>query len=228
MRIALISDIHSNIHALNAVVKDAQKHKADTYWLLGDVVDYGANPNEVIEALMQLPIAQWVGGNHDAALFLDVHCSGTHEGTQSYLYTKSILTRANADWLRKHCTPKIKILPEYDMTLLHGTPEDPYWGYLFPDDEKAMLDVSEQIGTSVLCVGHTHRQFDIEIRPGHHIVNPGSVGQPRNGNPKAQYVLFDGKSFQLRSVDYDIESAALAIYSAGLPRTLAQRLYVGL
>ena len=225
--IAILSDIHANIQAFVSVVEDAKRRGADEYWLLGDLVDYGANPNETVELARELNITRFVGGNHDAALFSDVRASKTPHGRAAHEFTKKTLTRDNADWLEPFS--RIQLIEALPGTwLVHGTPEDPYWGKVCPEcDAEEWNGELERLGGQRLLVGHTHVQFIMALPGGGVIFNPGSVGQPRNGCPDAQYMLYDGERFLLCQTPYDIPAAACAIRAAGLPEYLAERLSAG-
>lgn len=225
--IAIVSDIHANLQAFTAVVEDAGRHGVREYWCLGDLVDYGANPNEVIELARTLPITRFVGGNHDAALFSDVRASRTPHGRAAHEFTKRVLVPENAAWLEPFSRVRTQEAPPGIM-LLHGTPEDPYWGHIYPDREpEQWAGALERSGLRTLLVGHTHLQFALEFPDGRSVRNPGSVGQPRNGSPLAQYMLYDGDVFQFRKTPYDIAAAARAIRAARLPEYLAGRLFEG-
>lgn len=229
MTAAILSDIHANKQALEAVLEDVGRFAAGEYWILGDLVDYGANPNEVIEMVQALPLTRYVGGNHDISLFSDqVIASRTPHGQAAHRFTRQTISRQNAGWLEPLCRQQILTCEPEDVTLVHGSPLSPYWGYIFPGEDEALWEeVTGGLCTGRLCVGHSHLQFQYPLPNGRCIYNPGSVGQPRNLCPKAQYMLYRDGEFLFRQVDYDIEGAAQAIRKARLPAYLSERLYEG-
>jgi predicted phosphodiesterase len=227
--IAIIADVHANLQAFRAVLDDAERHRVDEFWCLGDMVDYGANPNEVVELAKAINITRFVGGNHDAALFRsDVPASVTPHGIAAHAFTVKALLPENAGWLKARCLAEIDEPPDCRITLVHGTPADPHWGHLRPGrDPEEWMAVREGTDFTTLLVGHSHLQFEEDAGRGRKIVNPGSVGQPRNNCNRAQYMLYDGHSMIFRAVEYDIAAAARAIFSAGLPEILGNRLFDG-
>lgn len=228
--IAVLADIHANIQAFDAVILDSRRQGVTSFWVLGDLVDYGANPNEVVELAKTLNITRFVGGNHDAALFTDdVSASGTPHGKAAHRFTMETITRENAAWLKPLCFQTSETLADTGVMLTHGSPKDPYWGYIYPDSDSDQWEpILARESVSKLFIGHSHLQFRMPVAPDREIINPGSVGQPRNGCPQAQYALI-GKDGQVsfRRVNYDIAKAAAAIRQAGLPDVLADRLFDG-
>lgn len=228
--IALLADIHANIQAFVAVVEDARRQGADEFWLLGDLVDYGANPNEVIELARTLNITHFVGGNHDAALFSnEVKASRTPHGQHAHAYTLATITEDNATWLRSHSLRMMENIPEHGALLTHGSPANPYWGYIYPDENlEQWKDVLTSHSANRLLIGHSHRQFQAALSDGCEIVNPGSVGQPRNQDARAQYALInENNQISFRRIPYNITAATTAIRRAGLAEYLAERLFEG-
>ena len=245
MRLALISDIHSNIQALERVLTKLDEEKADLILNLGDLVGYNANPNECLE-LVQGRSVQSLAGNHDLAL-LDV------ELAQHF----NIIAYQAIIWSREQVRPEfLEFLRDLPMTregadylACHGTPTstDSYISYHF-QGKRVLKMLKKGLGLRVCFFGHTHRRAlwyrDIRgkvatqaINPGkilldpqwHYLINPGSVGQPRSGNPEAEYAIFDDQEFsiQFKSVPYDVAAAQHCILKAGLPEYLAERLAQG-
>ncbi len=245
MRALVLSDIHGNLHALHAVLKAAGPF--DQLWNLGDAVGYGANPNEVVELLRERATVN-VRGNHDRA------CAGLSD-TQSFnpvaaqaaAWTEANLTRANLDWLKS--VPRGPVLAGERATCAHGSPmhEDQY--ILSMRDAWTPL---QRMPTSLTFFGHTHVQGAFaqqgaeweEVHPvcdadgecrlplsaeARYLVNPGSVGQPRDLDPRAAFALYDstGECVIFRRVSYDVTGAQAAIRTAGLPERLASRLNAG-
>jgi len=249
MRALLISDIHANLQALEAVLEAAPAH--DEVWNLGDVVGYGANPNEVVERVRQLG-GTIVRGNHDRA------CSGldslddfSESAAEAARWTQTVLSESNRLWLWQ--LPAGPVLPgAAEVSCVHGSPLDED-EYLFaPWDARPSLEASH---TRLAFFGHTHRQggfatngdddfrlvplytfasgaeaCELPLRRGARcLLNPGSVGQPRDGDPRAAFAVFDDAHCLLtwHRVSYDIGEAQRRIRRAGLPDFLADRLESG-
>ena len=240
MRIAVLSDIHANITALNAVIADAGT--VDGIWHLGDVVGYGPEPDAVVDRLRELG-AVGVRGNHDAAA-----CGGPEiewfnpDARRAMEWTRAAIGDATATWLAA--------LPERlvheGSELVHGSPREPIWEYVTSTGvARANLGVLEaQVGLH----GHTHvpiawieddggiqrhqpgRGSSLELRGRRALINPGSVGQPRDGDPDASYAIIDpvAGSVSWHRVAYDVGSVQRAMRGAGLPVSLSARLSVGL
>lgn len=244
MRIAVLSDIHSNLEALEAVLEHAFTQRIDRYVCLGDVVGYGANPNECISLLSSLPQCPCVLGNHEAAV-LGLPMSMKPTTRQVIHWTRSVLTKSSM-WFLKEMEDKIR----WDnISFCHSNPYKPRnWYYVA---EKTYISSSfARSKAKVLFVGHTHvpvaitrkNFFCIYIRsPQHSVVVPvaesnrqifngGSVGQPRDGDPRASYLIYDtSKSvIEFFRVTYNVERAAEKIRALGLPEVFAKRLFTGL
>lgn len=242
MQILIISDIHANIQALEAVLKAAGK--VDAVYCLGDLVGYGPDPNEVIDRLRGIPRLECLLGNHDAALVGQINRSTFNdEARQNIEWAQNEINQSNFLYLQ--ALPLRKELG--DATLVHGSPRNPVWEYLL-DSYTVMLNYGF-FNTQVCFVGHTHLPiiyFDqlnnsqgpdwqtlhdndfISIK-GRMILNPGSVGQPRDHDPRASYAIFDSEAltWKSRRVEYDIESVKKRILANGLPRRHALRLSEG-
>ncbi len=242
MRVLVLSDIHANLTALNAVLADAGNF--DEVWCLGDVIGYGPDPNDVIERLRELPNLNCILGNHDvAALGMMNLAVFNPEARKSLLWQAKSVSDANLNFLQN--------LPQNgmvrgDVTMAHGSPRDPVWEYIL-NTLVARLNF-EEFATSYCFVGHSHIQcmFKLDMRrdrisldvlkPNHvhkltprAILNPGSVGQPRDRDPRSAYAIFDPdeQTWEPRRVEYDIESVQKRIREAGLPEKHALRLSEG-
>jgi diadenosine tetraphosphatase ApaH/serine/threonine PP2A family protein phosphatase len=239
MRIAVLSDIHSNIVALDAVL--AHFGTVDAVWHLGDVVGYGPEPDAVVERLTAIG-AVGVRGNHDAAAAGGREIDYFNPEARSAMeWTRRRITDATRDWLA--ALPEQRV--EGDVTLVHGSPRDPIWEYVTSlTIARAGIAV---MTTSLGLHGHTHvpiafatsdgrlemiapsdgSSFDLEDRVA--LVNPGSVGQPRDGDPRASYLVLDldARSIAWHRVDYDIDAVMAAMRAVGLPDRLAERLRHG-
>jgi len=229
LRIALISDIHSNTDALKAVLADMGDY--DKLLCLGDIVGYGAEPNEIIEAVHEIGPDLTICGNHDyASATGDVSGFSSH-AARAALWTCRSLAPENRDYLKR--LPLSAKLEADGLTFVayHGSPREPLMEYIFPGmPEPFLVSLLDMAGGDVLLMGHTHLPMFYRLKWGS-IANPGSVGQPRDHDPRASYAFVEidgGKvTYTNRRVEYDIESAASKIRKAGLPSFLAERLYRG-
>jgi len=246
MRLAIIADIHSNFEALERVLRQIDREEVEAILNLGDLAGYNASPNECLELLQSRTV--WsLAGNHDLAM-LDP------ERAQSF----NIIAYEAIRWCREQVRPEfleflhgLPLLREQPGSFLacHGTPTNPdsYIAYHF-QGKGVLKYLRNRTDLRVCFFGHTHRRAlwyrDIrgkvalhQISPSkmwlspedHYLINPGSVGQPRDGNPKAAYAIFDDAEFSIhfKSVSYDIAGAQRRILAAGLPPYLAERLAQG-
>ena len=235
MLIRIISDIHSNLQALEAVLADPPGKDADKTFCLGDIVGYGADPSGCIERV-QAVCDIVISGNHDAGVAKRVSLDRFNwEGATAIRWTMSVLSKDELSWL--------SLLPYYteheNYFLCHSYPADPEsWTYLLRRNH-ALESISVRKGL-ISLIGHTHLpgcwmedgNFT-EASKGDfskvRIVNTGSVGQPRDRDPRAAYVLMDteARTWEHRRVEYSIDDAAARIKDAALPDVLWQRLYRG-
>jgi diadenosine tetraphosphatase ApaH/serine/threonine PP2A family protein phosphatase len=237
---AIVSDIHGNLEALEAVLADLAPHKPASIVCLGDFVGYGASPNECIDRLRPM-IEHAVVGNHDLAACGKLQLTYFNaNAAMAAQWTEATLTPGNHRYLEE-----LPFSARWrDTLLVHASPADPeHWHYvLSPVEAQAELEAFEE---TVCFIGHSHypgvfdRQDDrvrytrtpeVRIEKGHrYLVNVASVGQPRDGDPRAGYLLYDDLERVLRHVrlDYDLAGAMKRIIDAGLPRFLADRLQWG-
>lgn len=250
MRILLLSDIHANLEALEGCLAAAPKH--DAVVNLGDIVGYGASPNEVIERSRAIG-GTIVRGNHDKA------CSGVSNMTDfnpiaglAVLWTRTVLDRGNLNWLRDLPHGPLKVEGVERAEFVHGSPADEDEYLLMLPDAQRLLDPQSP---AVTFFGHTHVQggflagrddaavirpvyrakdksesFDFVLDPScHYLINPGSVGQPRDGDWRAAFALFDSERWLVSyfRVPYDMATAQQRIRDADLPERLATRLAQG-
>lgn len=233
MRTALISDIHSNLEALSRVLDRIDQLGVDRIVCLGDLVGYGPFPNECVE-LVRKRCGAVIKGNHDAGTIEDLPLTHfNNDGRSAIRWTQERISPENADFLRN--LPLLQVLD--GMTLTHATPVDPAsWDYIFsPSDIRKCF---KHFTTPLCCIGHTHIPLVAgedgkvhAIQSGRRaLINPGSVGQPRDGNPRASFGLFDDatQQFEIIRVTYEIDVTADAIRKAGLPEALAKRLSLGI
>jgi predicted phosphodiesterase len=245
MRYLVLSDIHANREALSAVLSQIRRKRWDKAVVLGDVVGYGANPNQAIDAVRRLKPLVAIRGNHDKV------CSGVENGEMfnrvalhAAMWTRSKLTPSNLRWLQS--LPEGPAVVDGAFAIAHGTPIDED-AYIFGEIEA--LNVFRQTTFPLCFFGHSHfpvifglspdaiqtvltvsPSFRFRLEPGvRYLVNPGSIGQPRDGNPLASFAIFDTRTrtVTVYRVPYAVGRTQKKILDAGLPRPLADRLSVG-
>lgn len=240
MRIAVLSDIHGNLPALEAVLAAIKPY--DAIWQLGDIVGYGPQPDEVVARLAD-ENATGVRGNHDAAAIGELDTDSFNDDARTAVeWTAERIEPRTREWLA--ALPERSV--EEPFTLVHGSPRDPIWEYVF-SASIARGNLSA-FSTEHCLVGHTHiplvyrekhgRMEGIQVDSGDRfkldsqrtIVNPGSVGQPRDGDPRASAMLLDTdqRSLEWRRVEYPIERVQKLMTERKLPARLARRLQFGL
>ena len=225
MKIAIMSDIHSNLEALESVLADI---KADEIYCLGDLVGYGPNPNEVVEVIRKENIPCIIG-NHDHSTITGDTYYYSPFAAKTIEWTRKEISEENLDFLKKLKTKKIIDVDEKKIELVHGSPKDPIWDYVLPDYPKLKLvDFLKEDRVDSIFVGHSHIPFIFE-NENRFFVNVGSVGQPRDHNPHAAYAILDVEQWnvEIRRVDYDIKTAVDKIFKSELPNFLGERLLTG-
>jgi diadenosine tetraphosphatase ApaH/serine/threonine PP2A family protein phosphatase len=243
MQYLVISDIHANLEALEATVAAAPP--CEHVLVLGDLVGYGADPNAVVDRIRALPAATIIRGNHDkVAAGLEVATGFNHLARHAVEWTRTTLTPSNREWIAR--LPAGPTTIDADVEICHGTPFDEDV-YLFDDMEARRA--FRVMNRPVCLFGHTHvptvfrcndqleaigpprgARFTLPVEPGaQYLVNCGAVGQPRDGDPRAAFGVFDTKTRMLTvvRVPYNVASAQTKIIAAGLPEVLAQRLGMG-
>ncbi len=239
MKYAVIADIHGNLDAFQVVLEDARAQKCTHYCCVGDVVGYGGYPKECLDIVraMNMPC---VKGNHDEYCSSEEDLEGFNpHAAEAVIWTRKQLTEDDRKWLRD--LKYIRLVASFSM--VHATLDQPErWGYVF-DKLMAAASFTYQ-NTGVCFFGHTHvpvafirdsvvrggTYSKFKVEPGRkYFVNVGSVGQPRDNNPKAAYVIYDLQegSIEIRRLDYDIAAAQRKILEVGLPPRLAERLAFG-
>lgn len=238
---AVISDVHANGEALRTVLRDIRQRRIENIFFLGDAVGYGPEPNESI-GLLDSACTIIIAGNHDRGAIGAVGTESFNEAARTALaWTGSVLTGDSREILRR--APLIEKQQEQDITLVHASPYEPeQWHYLLKLSDAEMN--FRHMHTASCFVGHTHRPFLIEMSPSgelnfskvamekragsRYIINAGSIGQPRDGDPRASYVVADDKGFEIIRVSYDIAVTQKKMSEAGLPQQLRERLSYGL
>jgi diadenosine tetraphosphatase ApaH/serine/threonine PP2A family protein phosphatase len=242
MRVAVVSDIHSNLHALEAVLAAIDAEAPDELWCLGDLVGYGPRPNECCAAISQRADV-CLGGNHDLAVrgTIDLGEFGG-EAAVAARWTRDVLA-PEAQALLDRLEPQGSA---HGVALYHGSARDPIWEYVLSDE--GALATLELAGTPLVLVGHSHFALrvvqsgdeldgggapagtELELGDRRALLNPGSVGQPRDGDPRAAFLLLDldARDASFRRVEYDIELTQREIRAAGLPELLGARLTLGM
>jgi len=244
MRLAIFSDVHANLEALNAVFEAYKSERIDRYYCLGDVVGYGANPNECANLVRQ-KAELTILGNHDAAVAGRMDYSYYYEAARQALDAHAnALTLENMEWLKG--LPYKHMLDENGVLLCHGSPvRIEEFEYIFaPEQARECLPLWDKLG-HITLIGHSHlcKVFaltpysveelpvaDFTLEPGRrYVVSVGSVGQPRDYDNRARYTIYDSdaKRFEFKRIEYDIETAAEKVLRAKLERNFAHRLYIG-
>jgi len=239
MKYAIIADIHANLEALETVLKDAKDQACTHYCCLGDVVGYNANPKECLDIIRDMGMP-CVKGNHDEYCSLESNLEGFNpHAAEAIHWTRNQLTEDDRTWLRNLKYMRLAA----SFSIVHATLDGPQrWGYVF--DRLAAAASFTYQNTAVCFFGHTHvpvafirdsvvrggTYSKFKIEPGRkYFVNVGSVGQSRDGVPKATYVVYDVDegSVELRRLDYEMAKTQAKIRAAGLPERLAERLPLG-
>ena len=242
MLAAVISDIHGNLQALEAVLESAQRAGAEEIWCLGDIVGYGGDPGPCVDLISE-QASVCLAGNHDLAAIGSIPTDVFTQGAAvAVAWTTEVLEPHQRTWLAG-------LSPSGDRAgagLFHGSPRDPIWEYVLSSLAAEMC--LDEAGRPFVLVGHSHVALAFSRRPGEPatgetqraateldlrgaewIINPGSVGQPRDGDPRASWLLLDlsaGRCVFMRE-EYDVQGAQAAIRAAGLPQSLADRLRLG-
>jgi len=246
MRYLIFSDIHGNLEALNALLKFIQKRKIDHFVCLGDLVGYGASPNDAIQKVRHLRPLSIIRGNHDKAVAdLDSIETFNPIAAAAIHWTKKTVLKSNAEFLR-HTKKGPQVIHE-QFTICHGAPFDEDY-YIFGEFDAA--EAFDYLNLPLCFFGHTHFPFVYTKRDGTvegtflegdsnevklergaaYLINPGSVGQPRDRNPKAAFAVYDSDArvVKFHRLEYDIKDAQAKILKANLPAALAERLSLGI
>jgi predicted phosphodiesterase len=242
MRVAVVSDIHSNLHALEAVLAAIEAEAPDELWCLGDLVGYGPRPNECCAAIAERADV-CLAGNHDLAVQGTIDLEEFHgDAAIAARWTRDVLEPGAKELLDR-------LAPEgaaHGVALYHGSARDPIWEYVLDDEgARATLELAD---SPIILVGHSHVALrivqsedelsggtapagtELELGGVRVLLNPGSVGQPRDGDPRAAYLVLDldAQRASFHRVEYDVERTQREMREAGLPEMLAARLELGL
>ena len=241
MRIAVLSDVHANLHALEAVLREVDTGGFDQLWFLGDLVGYGPKPNECTRLLRERAVI-CLSGNHDLVVLGKIPIDAfAGEAAAAAQWTQNVLEEPARAYLDS-------LLPSAGgpgVELFHGSPRDPVWEYVLTDDAaEAAFALTE---APLLLVGHSHVALEIsdgvdlrgeqapagtelELGPLRRLLNPGSVGQPRDGDPRAAWLEIDNAAGRatFRRTDYPVGRTQAEMREVGLPDALAARLGFGI
>ncbi|ADD08882.1 metallophosphoesterase [Candidatus Aciduliprofundum boonei] len=220
--LAIISDIHGNLPALKVVLERIED--ADIILCAGDLVGYNPWPNEVIWEIRKRKIP-CIRGNHDRAVIYDSYFRFNPYAATAASWTRNKLTKENMEYLYSLKDHLILDIEGKRIALHHGAPFDED-RYIYPDE--ATGELLEYDNADLLILGHTHVPF-VNVFERGVIINPGSVGQPRDGDPRASYALVDlkNKKYEIKRVEYPIDEVYNKIIEEGLPTFLGERLYIG-
>jgi predicted phosphodiesterase len=246
MRYLVLTDVHANLEGLDACVADATPRGFDAVLVLGDIVGYGPDPNAVIDRIRDLKPLAIVRGNHDKVAMGLNQAEGFHAAARAAaVWMLDALTPGNRQWLIE--LPMGPVLVKEGIEICHGAPFDED-AYIFDElDARQAFDATTE---AVIFYGHTHfaaafqllgdtldsvgpsplGDTALDLNPSaRYLVNPGSAGQPRDGDPRAAYGMYDtdAKRIELRRVAYDIQSTQRKMSKAGLPEPLVRRLSAG-
>jgi diadenosine tetraphosphatase ApaH/serine/threonine PP2A family protein phosphatase len=244
VRVAILTDIHSNLPALEAVLSAIDEAGLERRWCLGDVVGYGAQPDECAKLVSERCELSLVG-NHDLAVTGEISSDVFSASAAAAVeWTRANADAATIEFLRSLRPDNT----DQEVGLYHASPRDPVWEYVLAVDQAR--DCMAAQSARVSLIGHSHVALwfsdgsgppggngggqaeggkELDVSSDRWLLNPGSVGQPRDGDPRAAWVELDTDEWKAtyRRVEYDIDRAAEAIRDAGLPDLLAERLYIG-
>jgi predicted phosphodiesterase len=242
MQVAIVSDIHANRHAFQAVLDDIARTEAAEMWCLGDLVGYGAEPDACVQ-LARRHATICLAGNHDMAVTGEIALDEFSRGAEiAARWTQEVMDPRNVEWLRT-LRPRDE---DRSVGLYHASPRDPVWEYVL---SALLAELCLDAQSHRVClVGHSHVALafvrregelatgeprrggdELDISEGEWLLNPGSVGQPRDGDARAAWLLLDleARTAAWRRVSYDVSGAQAAIRAARLPDSLADRLSYG-
>ncbi len=225
-KIAVLADVHGNLHALEAIIQDAERRAVDAFLNAGDAIGYGAFPNEVVELLRAKNVVSVLGNFDSEVMKKDDKKKGE----------KRLALRIAKKELSKSCETYLRSLPRSitlemagkKLLMVHGSPNSIEEHIYLDTTEKRLKELARTVNADVVIMGHSHLQFAREVN-GVSFINPGSVGRPDDGNPQTAYAVVNSNPFsvQLVRLNYDVESAAEALRKKRLPESFAQMLLRG-
>lgn len=220
MKIAIVSDLHANLEALNSFPEDF-----DEMWVLGDLVTYGPNPAEVVDEVRRRA-ALVIRGNHDHAAGTgdDPRCSESFRAMAAATleFARSVLRTEDKMYLANLPLTAERTVDDTRFFLCHAVPSDPLFTYCRPESPRWREEIAN-LPADIILVGHTHLPFVREVE-GRSIVNPGSLGQPKNGSPRAAYAVWQDGRVELRSYEYPVEETIRKVLSMPVPDDIRRRL----
>lgn len=238
MKVLVISDVHGNADALKTVLDAAPRH--DYVWVLGDLVDYGPEPHVVVDIVKSLKPDAIVMGNHDYAVAFNTDCRCAQELHDLSVYTRmsisyKLLSREQIEWLKmlRH-RARLELFSKR-IYVVHGAPRNPLYGYLKPElpievleemlTESSFALKPRPIDVDYVLVGHTHIPTKLRVKE-IQVLNPGSIGQPRDGDPRASYAILDldTESFAIHRVEYPIDRVIEKLRTLNLEQKMLQKL----
>ncbi len=228
MKVAVISDIHSNLEALTAVLDDIEKRNdVDKRRIIcvGDLVSYGANPNECVY-IARKRCEYIVKGNHDEAIGnVDFRLAFNNEAQETLEWTEKTLTEENKNYLKN--LPET--ISEKDLFIVHASPCSHLEEYILEKNLESKFYEFSSLSENIILMGHTHQPY-IKTINNKMLINPGSVGQPRDKDPRASYAILDleKKEAEIIRINYNVEEAIKKILNANLPKWHADRLRFGM
>jgi len=240
MKIAVIADIHGNLEAFTNVLGDIESQQIEAVISLGDNIGYGADSEQIIQQIRTRNIISIMGNHEHAISNPKVRAWFTKDAQKALDQARASLSEGSKDYI---CSLQ-KSLRLYNCLFVHGFPPDSTRFYLFQISDAKLLKTFDEMEESICFVGHTHKLRLVYLQNGiihsqtlesgltrlnsnqKYIINAGSVGQPRDGDPNAKYLIWDSSTDQLetRSIPYDVETAAKKIVAAGIPVKFARRL----
>lgn len=238
MKIAFISDIHSNLEALNAVLNDIKKRNIEKIYCLGDLVGYGPNPNEVVEIIRKMNIES-VMGNYDDAIGYEKESCGcaynpgreTEVGDESINWTIKTTSKENKEFLKSLPMKKEFEIEGVKILLVHGSPLNHLLEYVKPNiTPERLKELTDSVNADIIINGHTHLMMAKHLH-GKTVLNPGSVGRTKDGEPLATYLILNVENgifnYEFIKVKYDVKTTVEKIINVGLPVELATVLALG-
>lgn len=242
MRVAIVADVHGNRHAFEEVLDAVEAAGVEELWCLGDLVGYGAEPDACVE-LARRHVAVCLAGNHDLAVREEVPFDMFSRGAElSLRWTHEVIAPESRSYLATLEPQKL----DEAVGLYHASPRDPVWEYVTSSLQAELC--LDRLAHRIACIGHSHVALaysrttgvpasgdtcpegtELDLGQGEWLLNPGSVGQPRDGDPRAAWLLLDTNAWTaaFHRTEYDVAGAAAAIRAARLPDSLAERLMHG-